>query len=97
MKSNGPRPEPWGTPHVRALGVDVVPCIHTVWDLPVRYDLNQASALPRIPNLFECRCIELKKYNVDFRYNDPSVVKDDVRLHGNQLYIMTTLLGLLNS
>ena len=50
VKSKGANTDPWGTPKVRSASEDKQSSSLILWQLPVRYDLNQSSAFPVTPN-----------------------------------------------
>ena len=62
----GPRTEPWGTPHKRECLSDSDTSIWRNWE-SVKYDVNQSSALPLIPN-FQVPVVQ-KVDNVIHRIN----------------------------
>ena len=54
MNSRGPRTEPWGTPCVTGMVLDVQLLMEMKWNLSERYELNQESAEPVMP-MDDCR------------------------------------------
>ena len=50
VKRIGPKTDPWGTPKVKNEGFEYDSPMLTIWDLSVKYDLNQFMAVPDIPN-----------------------------------------------
>ena len=48
-KNNGPRTDPWGTPHFTKPISDYTPLSTVNWRLLIRYDLENIFAWPRIP------------------------------------------------
>lgn len=49
-KRRGPSTEPCGTPQARLVGVEDSPEARTEKDRNDRYELNQSSEVPEIPN-----------------------------------------------
>lgn len=56
VNKSGPNTDPCGTPQVRLADDDFEPQEVTQKDLDSRYDLNQESAEPEMPNQSDKRC-----------------------------------------